>query len=306
MRTLVLGGNGFIGSHLVDKLLAQGDKVRVLDRYPELYRSPLPKVEYLFGEFGNRGLLTEALAGIDVVFHLISTTLPKTSNDDPAFDVQSNVIESIFLMEKCLEKGVGKVVFLSSGGTVYGIPETLPVPETHSMAPISSYGISKIMIEKYFALFKHLHGLDYNVLRLSNPYGARQNPAGIQGAIPVFLGKVAKGEPIQIWGNGEVVRDYVFIDDVIEGIYRAAAIGTSSAVLNLGSGTGYSLNTIVHTIGKVVGREPEVVYGSERAFDVPAIYLDITRARQELGWHPAVTLETGIGKTWEFISNLNI
>ncbi|HXE95591.1 MAG TPA: NAD-dependent epimerase/dehydratase family protein, partial [Dongiaceae bacterium] len=129
MICLVLGGNGFIGSHLVDRLIADGHSVRAFDKYEERYRKPLQSVDYRFGDFGNRGLLAEALQGVDTVFHLISTSLPKTSNDDPAYDVQSNVIETLFLLEKCLEFGIKKVVFISSGGTVYGRPLHLPVPE---------------------------------------------------------------------------------------------------------------------------------------------------------------------------------
>ena len=169
---LVLGGNGFIGSHLVDRLIADGHFVRVFDKYPERYRAPLPEVEYHLGDFGNRGLLLDALRDIDVVYHLISTSLPKTSNDDPAFDVQSNVIETLFLLEQCLAKSVLKFVFVSSGGTVYGRPDRLPIVEESPTNPECSYGITKLTIEKYLNLYHHLHGLDYVVVRPSNPYGS--------------------------------------------------------------------------------------------------------------------------------------
>lgn len=304
MRYLILGGNGFIGSHLVDKLAKNGRTVRVFDKYKELYRKPLDGVEYRFGDFGNRGLLADALDGIDIVFHLISTTLPKTSNDDPAFDVQSNVMETLFLLEQCVAKKIGKVVFISSGGTVYGNPATLPIVEDSPTNPECSYGITKLTIEKYLALFKLLHGLDYTIVRPSNPYGSRQNPAGIQGAISVFLGRVAKNAPIEIWGNGEVVRDYIYVTDLVEGIYRAATKATSERIFNLGSGTGCSLNQIVETIRTVTGREVQVDFKAKRDFDVSRIYLDISRARHELDWAPVVSLETGITQTWEFIRNL--
>lgn len=304
MNTLILGGNGFIGSHLADKLLREGHRVRVFDKYEEHYRRPLAGVDYRFGDFGNRGLLAEALDGVDMVFHLISTTLPKTSNDDPVFDVQSNVVEALFLMEQCVEKKVKKVVFTSSGGTVYGRPTTLPVPEDSTTDPECSYGITKLAIEKYLALFHHLHGLDYTVVRPSNPYGDRQNPNGIQGAIPVFLGKVAKGEPIEIWGDGEVVRDYIFIDDLIEGIYRASMARATSHIFNLGSGAGCSLNDIVAVIRAVTGLEARIEYKEKRTFDIPAIYLDITRAKKELSWAPVTSLESGIESTWRFIQNV--
>jgi UDP-glucose 4-epimerase len=304
VRSLLLGGNGFIGSHLVDKLLAEGHEVRVFDKYEEHYRKPLPLVDYRYGDFGNRGLLAEALEGVDNVFHLVSTSLPKTSNDDPAFDVQSNVIETLFLLEQCVARKVKKIIFISSGGTIYGRSRKLPICEESPTNPECSYGITKLTVEKYLALYYHLYGLEYTVVRPSNPYGDRQNPNSIQGAIPVFLGHVAKGEPIEVWGDGEVIRDYIYIDDLIEGIYKAATLSAPSRTFNLGTSTGHSLNSIIDTIQQITGREVKVLYKSKRGFDVPAIYLDISRAREELLWAPATSLEEGISKTWEFVQNL--
>ena len=301
---LILGGNGFIGSHLSDKLRADGHVVSVFDRQLEAFRKPCQDVTYYQGDFGNRGLLQEALKGTEIVFHLINTTLPKTSNDDCVFDIQSNVIETIFLLEKCLENNVKKIIFVSSGGTIYGKPTKLPVSENCPTDPECSYGISKLTIEKYLALFNHLHGLDYTIVRPSNPYGERQNPSGIQGAISVFLGKVARNEPIQIWGDGEVVRDYIYISDLIEGIYRAATVTTASRVFNLGNGVGYSLNTIVETIQKVLCRSIKINYAEKRLFDIPEIYLDITKAKTELLWTPTITLNEGIERTWRFNNGL--
>jgi UDP-glucose 4-epimerase len=305
MHTLILGGNGFIGSHLVDKLLAEGHKVRVFDKYEERYRKPNPLVDYRYGDFGNRGLLAEALTGIDIVFHLVSTTLTKTSNDDPAFDVQSNVIETIFLLEQCVARKIRKVVYISSGGTVYGKQAKLPIAEDSSTEPECSYGITKLAIEKYLALFNHLYGLHYSVIRPSNPYGSRQDPFGIQGAISVFLGKVARNEQIEIWGDGEVVRDYVYIDDLVDGIYKAAVMKTPSRIFNMGSGRGYSLNSILQVIRTVTGQDIQVRYTAGRSFDVPKIYLDITRAGNELSWSPSTSLEDGIRKTWQFVQKIS-
>jgi len=303
MRALVLGGNGFIGSHLVDRLLVEGVCVRVFDRQPEMYRRPLDRVDYRYGDFGNRALLTEALTNIDLVFHLIGTTVPQTSNDDPIFDVMSNVVETIYLLEQCVKMNIKKIVFLSSGGTVYGIPQVLPVSEDAPTNPLCSYGITKLTIEKYLYLFHHLYGLSYAVIRPSNPYGPRQNPKGIQGAAAVFLGRVARGEVIEVWGDGKIIRDYVFVQDLVDGIYRSAISAASACVYNLGSGEGYSLNYILEIIQRVVGCRLTVHYAPARSFDVPRIYLDNRRARQELGWSPKTTLETGIAETWKFVSS---
>lgn len=306
MKVLILGGNGFIGSHLVDKFLVEGHSVRVFDKNEEHYRGQLPNVDYHLGEFGNRGLLSEALDGVDVVVHLISTTLPKTSNDDPVFDVKSNVIETLFLLEQCVEKKVKKIIFTSSGGTVYGIPQNLPVREDHIMEPICSYGIGKLTIEKYLALFKQLHNLDYVIIRPSNPFGSRQNPFGIQGAIPVFLGKIAQNKPLQIWGDGEVIRDYLYVEDLVDAIFISVIKKTMSTTFNIGSGNGSSLNQLLAIMKEVTNCDFEVSYTEARSYDVPEIYLDITRANTELGWKPSKSLEYGIKQTWDFINNLNI
>lgn len=304
MKCLILGGNGFIGSHLADRLLAEGHEVRIFDKYEEHYRSPNKNIDYRFGDFGNRGLVANAIEGIDIVFHLISTTLPKTSNDDPAFDVQSNVIESICLLEQCINK-VKKIVYLSSGGAIYGNPARLPIDEDSPTNPECSYGITKLAIEKYIALFSHLHGIDYSIVRPSNPYGSRQNPFGIQGAISVFLGKVLNNQKVEIWGDGEVVRDYIYIDDLIDGIYKAAMLTTQSKIFNLGCGEGHSLNNLLDVIRKVTNTDILVEYKRKRSFDIQEIFLDISKAKVQLGWTPETLLEEGIMKTWQFIKTLH-
>lgn len=196
------------------------------------------------------------------------------------------------------------MVFISSGGAIYGNTLSLPIYENCPTEPECSYGITKLTVEKYLAMFNHLHGLDYVVLRPSNPYGSRQNPNGIQGAISVFLGRIAQGKSLEIWGDGRVVRDYIFIDDLIAGIYKAASVNALSRVFNLGSGIGHSLNEIIEVIRKVTGREVKVAYQAKRSCDVPGIYLDICRAKQELSWVPSISLETGIEKTWRLVEKL--
>jgi len=303
MNVLVLGGNGFIGSHLLDHLRTNGHKVRVFDRQDELYRKPQPEVDYYIGDFGNRAMLASALKNIDVVFHLISTTVPKTSNDDPAFDVLSNVVETIYLLEQCVKEHVKKVVFVSSGGAVYGTPSVLPVSEDSPTNPESSYGITKLTIEKYLSLFHRLYGLNYTIMRPSNPYGARQNPFANQGVIAVFLGRIAKGEVLEIWGDGEATKDYISIGDLIDGIYRATFFKVSSRIFNIGSGVGYSVNDLVQIIGEVVDQRFTVLYSAKGIHDVSKIYLDITRAKRELGWEPTTPLDVGIRSVWDFVKD---
>lgn len=304
MKNLVLGGNGFIGVHLTEKLLESGHAVRIYDRGLNKFRA-LPKgIEYVEGELGNHGLTREALEDIEVVYHFVSTTLPKTSNDDPLYDVRSNLIDTLQLLESCVEQGVGKVVFASSGGTVYGVPEEVPIGEHHPTNPISSYGIVKLAIEKYLHLFHHLYGLDYSVLRISNPYGSYQNPAGQQGAVNVFLHHIYMGEPVTIWGNGSVVRDYLYIRDLVEALEKAATTESQRKVFNIGSGKGVSLNELLHLMFEVTGERPEVEYGAGRPLDVPASVLDVER-EEDLGWVPRTELAESIVCTWDWIRTLS-
>lgn len=299
-RCLVLGGRGFIGSHLVDALLAQGHFVRCFDRphVASLGDAHLsnPKFESYEGDMVSEADVTEALVGCDVCFHLVSTTLPKSSNADPVFDVESNVLGTVRLLTHAVKSGLRKVVFVSSGGTVYGVPTQLPIAETHPTDPVCSYGISKLAIEKYLGLFKHLHGLDYTVLRLANPYGERQRTHASQGAVAVFLGKVLRGDPVDIWGDGSVVRDYIHIADVVDALLVARERTTKEHVFNIGAGRGHSLNEVLDAIERVTGCVADRRYSPGRAFDVPASVLSIERARQMLGWVPRVDFEQGLGR----------
>jgi UDP-glucose 4-epimerase len=300
MNCLVLGGNGFIGSHLVDQLLAEGHKVRVFDKNEEYYRKPIASVDYQYGDFGNRGLLMEALANVDIVFHLISTTLPKTSNDDPAFDVQSNVIETLFLLEQCITQKVKKIIFISSGGTVYGKPSVLPIPENSPTDPECSYGITKLAIEKYLYLYWFLHRLDYCVLRLANAYGERQRPTATQGVIPVFLERALRNHEIVVWGDGSVIRDYVYVTDIASALLKALTYSGDMKVFNIGSGQKYSLKEVIQLIERVTGQPLKVKYTEGRSFDVPINVLDVSRAKRYLNWTPTVSLFEGITRmyTW--------
>lgn len=301
MKCLVLGGNGFIGSHLVDQLLAEGHRVRVFDKNEEYYRKPIPQVEYQYGDFGNRGLLMEALADTDAVFHLISTTLPKTSNDDPAFDVQSNVIETLFLLEQCVVRKVRKLIFISSGGTVYGNPSIVPIPENSPTDPECSYGITKLTIEKYLYLYWYLHGLDYCILRLANAYGERQRPTATQGVVPVFLERALRSEEIVVWGDGSVIRDYIHVTDIASALTKALTYSGETRIFNIGSGVGHNLNEVIQVIESITAQPLRVKYTESRSFDVPINVLDISRARNDLNWKPTVSFQEGIARVYAWM-----
>ena len=297
---LVLGGAGFIGSHLAEALLQAGHRVRIFDR-PHLDRLPTflqrREFEVFTGDFLNPYVLSAALQGNEIVFHLVSTTLPKTSNDNPVYDVESNVVGTLRLLELCREQGVRKVVFASSGGTVYGVPRSVPIDESHPTEPICSYGIHKLMIEKYLQLNQHVHGLDYCVVRPPNLYGPRQRLDIAQGAVAVFLDRALRGKPIQVWGDGSVVRDYLYVEDAAEALVKAAAFEGEPKVFNIGSGVGTSLKQLIQEIEALLGRPVPVEYAAARTLDVPANVLDASLARRLLGWTPRTSLAEGLRRT---------
>lgn len=297
MNYLVLGGDGFQGYHLCRRLLENGNTVRVFDR-TSFNKDKLAGVgkglDWIEGDFGDHQLVEQAVSDVDVIFHLICTTLPKTSNDDPAYDVMSNVVPTLRLLEKTRTAGVKKIIFFSSGGTVYGVPETLPIAEHHPTRPICAYGIHKLAIEKYLHLYHVLHGVDYAIARIANPYGVHQSVERGQGAVAVFLHKMLAGEPIEVWGDGSVVRDYIHVDDVVEAAIRLLTYRGAHKIFNVGSGRGLSINEIIAIIADTIRREPIVRYQPGRTMDVPVNVLDIRRAERELGWHPNISFEEGI------------
>src|ERR1700682_490001 len=235
MRILVLGGSGFLGSHIVDKFLAEKHDVAVYDLYPERFRRSPKGIKFFTGDFDNVGALSELIStGFDAVIHCRSTTTPKSSNESPEFDIQSNVIGTLNLLDICVRHGIGKLVFLSSGGTIYGdIGDAAFVDESHPVRPMCSYGVSKLTIEHYLDVYRHLRGLDYVALRLSNPYGERQSPLRALGALTVFLHRTLKRQNVEVWGDGTVTRDYIYVGDVASAVYLATT-KPISGVFNVG------------------------------------------------------------------------
>ncbi|MFV0514701.1 MAG: NAD-dependent epimerase/dehydratase family protein [Jhaorihella sp.] len=300
MKILVVGGCGFIGSHVVDALLARGARVRVLDRSKEQYRDPLPSVEYVQGGFSDSSLINEALLGMDGVVHLASTTVPMTSNLDPVGDIMGNLIGTMKLIKGMRHVGVKNLIYSSSGGTVYGIPKADPIPEDHPLQPISSYGIVKATIEKYLFMENQLHGLRYCALRASNPYGPRQGHRGVQGVIGTYLWRVARNEPIEVWGDGSVVRDFFYVTDLAE-LCVLALYSQACGVFNAGSGQGASVLDVIEMVQKTTGQELTPVFKPGQAFDVPRSVLDVTRARTTFNWAPELDLLSGIARSWDWV-----
>lgn len=304
---LVLGANGFIGSHLVDRLIDDGHFVRCFDRYKhDSYRfqqdNLADKVEVYSGDFLNRSSLYEALDGIEYVFHFISTTNPLVSDSDPLIDVETNIRMSVELFSLCAERDVKKVIFASTGGAIYGNADHPSVlNETLCPHPISPYAIGKLSIEHYLAYFRKKHNLESVTVRISNPYGPRQNIMSGQGVIPIFLNKIRLGEPITIYGDGTMVRDYIFIDDLINMIVPLMNTATKHTLYNLGSGKGHNINELVEIMERVSKKSVHKEYRPTPSTYVDSVVLDNSRYIKEFGDKPMSDIEHGIKKLWEYI-----
>lgn len=297
MKALVTGGCGFIGSHLVERLLAESWEVSVIDHARNPFYSPPAGVRFIQDEIGNRGALADALQATDVVFHLAWSGIHSTSNQDIRGHAEFNLLSTLSLLDVCLDSGVSRVVFLSSGGTVYGRDCVPPIAETHPTEPVCGYGVTKLATEKYLRLYHHLRKLDYAVIRPSVAYGERQNPKAAQGAVAVFMGKALKGEPITIWGDGSIVRDYVYAGDLAEACLLAAVKPLTNRIYNVSGSEPVSIAALAELVGKVVGKKANIRFEAERSFDAVNLVLDCSRARAELGWTPKVSLAEGLART---------
>jgi UDP-glucose 4-epimerase len=305
-KCLILGGGGFLGSHLAECLLEKGYFVRIFENQKcdlNNIKGIISDIELVKGDFLNETDTTRALAGIDYLFHFISTTVPATASTNPIYDIQTNLVGSIRLFQLAIQANIEKIIFPSSGGTIYGEPEIIPVKENSSLNPKDPYGISKLAIEKYLNYFYEAYGLDYLILRYSNPYGKRQNPYGKQGIIPIFLNKIKSGESPEIYGDGTMERDYIYIDDAIKATARVLENKTKEKVFNIGSGMGISVNSLLGIMSEITGKNIQPSYTKDTVVRVKKIILDISLIKEKVGWEPTTNIKDGIRRTWDwFIS----
>ena len=296
---VVLGGGGFIGTNLCRRLVASGHRVRAFGRRC-LFPADLHGVEWYQGDFTDETSVGAAIESFDVAFHLVHATMPQAADLDVVADLQKNVVPSIVLLDLCRRRGVRRVVFVSSGGTIYGRARQIPTPETAPTEPICAYGISKLAIEKYLALFDRFHGLDFRVLRIANAFGPFQIGLKNQGVIATLIARGLSREQMEIWGDGSVVRDFVFVDDVVNALEAAALDQSTERIFNIGSGQGRSLHEVIVAINRLLGVEVRIQWKPGRALDVPVSVLAIDRAKDSLAWAPKTSFEAGLERTMKW------
>lgn len=306
MKILLLGAAGFIGTNLTIELAKNAEnEITLVDRCKDFF-SPVINMNLKNIRIVEAGLTVDMdfdsiLKNQEIVYHLVSTTVPTTSNQHISQELVSNVIFSANLFEACIRCGVKKVVFISSGGTVYGKEVDCPLKEKTATNPISSYGVQKVTIEKLLYLYRYMYGLDYRIIRLANPYGPYQRPNGVLGAVTTFTYKALKGDEITVYGDGSVVRDFIYIDDAIRAIMKIVEGENKHHTFNLGCGYGTSIKQVLETIEKALGVRMNVSYIEGRKVDVPVNYLDISRYEKYYGALNPISLEEGIKKTADFM-----
>ena len=299
MRVLVTGGAGFIGSNVVDGFIARGDDVAVFDNLSSGRREFVhPKARLVVGDLLDAAAIDRCVAEFrpDLVSHHAAQIDVRKSVVDPAHDASVNVLGSLALLASCTRHGVRKVIYASTGGALYGEAITLPAPEDHPIRPESPYGVSKFTVEQYLRVWSQIHGLDYTVLRYPNVYGPRQNPHGEAGVNAIFIGLMLEGRRPKIFGTGEAVRDYLFVDDVVAANVLAVD-RAGREVMNLGTGVPTSVNDIVRAVNRILGTSLEPVYEPERPGEIQRITLDARHAGTVLGWTPRTEFADGLRRT---------
>lgn len=298
MRCAILGGAGFLGRHIGRAMAANGMEVWSIDRM-----LPAPgAAPWLAGELQadcfDLASWWDNMGEADVVVHLASSTVPATASEDPVGDAQTNLVGTLRLVQALrLRQARPRLLFASSGGAVYGRPRYVPLNEEHPTMPMGAYGATKLAIEHHLRIEEAQFGLPCRILRLSNPYGEWQQPHGVQGVIAVFAHRALQGLPVDVWGDGSVVRDFVYATDVGRAFLAASQHQGEARIFNIGGGTGHSVNDIIRTLEGLLGKTVEKRVHPARPFDPPVNVLDIRLAQEELHWKPEMSFEEGVAMT---------
>ena len=305
MKVLVTGGAGFIGSHLVDALIDRGHQVVVVDNICTGFTDNVNPA----AKFYQMSICDQELAEVflqekpDLVNHHAAQMIIKRSVENPLLDAQENILGSLNVIRNCIHFGVRKLIYVSSGGAIYGEPEYLPVDEEHPVNPVSEYGVSKHTAEHYLHLYGLRDGLDYVVLRYSNVYGPRQNPGGEAGVVAIFASQMLRGERPTIFGPGDKTRDYTHVFDIVEANLLSMEHG-EKATYNLGTGVETSDQEMFDTLAETLAYTGSPIYASVRPGEIHRICLDSSKAKKELGWKPKFTLSEGLSQAAEYYRSL--
>ena len=301
-KALVVGANGFLGSHLVDELARRGHEVTAFDRFSSVTPIYAARgVRQITGDFMNHSDVVEALHGQELLFHFVSTTTPASAENDPTVDIRTNIASTVELLDFSVKAGIKKIFFASTGGAIYGENNAQKLDEHALAEPVSPYAIGKLAIEGYLRYFRAKHGLDSVSFRISNPYGPRQRPNKKQGVIPIFLHRIHQGLPITVFGDGSMVRDYVYVEDAVRMIGESVDRGTQQSLYNVGSGTGATLSELLAVIKSVTGIVPKIEVKPVPSTYVSRVVLDTTRFRSEFDYGQFTSIEAGVAATWQKI-----
>lgn len=298
-----------MGEAITRTLLEMGlGQIRVLD-LPERQATidAIPGVEFVAGNYLDLDKHDAVFRDVDCVIYLSTDSHPQASMEDPEKDAQNNIIPAVRMMESCRHFGVGSIMFASSGGTIYGDSQGEPLTEEHEKAPLSAYGVVKLSIEQYLQLYHSQFGLRTFSLRISNAYGPGQLKGAVIGSVARFLRNIVEGETIEIWGDGSIVRDYVYIDDIVDAFMRCVLKmdQMKAGSYNIGSGVGHSLNQVIELVSEITGLSAHVEYTEARRFDVHSIVLDSSKMTRGSGWRAKVNLTEGIKRMFEVISMMD-
>lgn len=299
-KIVVIGANGFIGSHLVDALVRDGYDVTAFDRFGSSEPSFTSKnVRIIRGDFLSGADLEAAVCGQDYVFHFLSSTNPATAQSDPTLDIRTNVVQTVDLLEACVQAEVKHFFFASTGGAVYGPQKLALFGEEDPTLPVSPYAIGKLSIENYLRYFEVVHGLASTALRISNPYGPRQKAHRRQGLIPIVLRQVLLDEPVVRFGDGSMVRDYIYVGDLVDMIIRLVGVPHVFGTYNMGSGVGHSVTEVLEAIHDVVNQDFVVREETTPVTFVDRVVLDTSRYEAEFGPVTLTGLDDGIRLTFD-------
>lgn len=299
----VIGGSGFIGSNIVEKLTFQKRRITVIGRNVSPSRKLPEGIHYVSGDYGKKNFLTDVLRGVDEVIQLAYASVPKTSFENPLNDIRYNLPATVNLFEVAGRLGIHKLVLVSSGGTVYGKATKLPIPEDHPTNPISPYGITKLATEKYALMFNELEALPIVCVRPGNAYGEGQRPFVHQGFIATAMASILQRKKITVFGEPGTIRDYIHVSDVANGIIAALDHGKPGAFYNIGSGVGRSNQDVlaeIFPLAGAAGLKPTIKTAPPRPFDVPVNVLDSTKLFKETGWKPSISFQNGVKQTWQW------